>query len=47
MKETADTLNLRTGTVAFHKYKIMEDFGLQNNTDLLRLAIKEHLVSAI
>jgi DNA-binding NarL/FixJ family response regulator len=46
MKETADTLKLTTRTVAFHKYKIMEDFGLHNNLDLLRLAIKEHLVSA-
>ena len=45
MKETADTLKLTTRTVAFHKYKIMEDFGLHNNLDLLRLAIKEHLVS--
>lgn len=46
MKETADTLNLTTRTVAFHKYKIMEDFSLHNNLDLLRLAIKENLVSA-
>ena len=45
MKEAADTLKLTTRTVAFHKYKIMEDFGLQNNLDLLRLAIKEQLVS--
>jgi DNA-binding NarL/FixJ family response regulator len=46
MKEAANTLNLATRTVAFHKYKIMQDFGLQNNLDLLKLAIREHLVSA-
>jgi DNA-binding NarL/FixJ family response regulator len=45
MKETADTLSLTVRTVAFHKYKIMEDFHLHNNLDLLRLAMREHLVS--
>jgi DNA-binding NarL/FixJ family response regulator len=46
MKETADTLKLTARTVAFHKYKIMQDFGLHNNLDLLKLAIREHLVSS-
>jgi DNA-binding NarL/FixJ family response regulator len=44
MKETATTLKLTPRTVAFHKYKIMEDFGLHSNLDLLKLAIREHLV---
>ena len=43
MKETADTLKLTARTVAFHKYRIMQDFGLQNNLDLLKLAIRENL----
>jgi|SRR5580658_1226865 DNA-binding NarL/FixJ family response regulator len=46
MKEAADTLNLTTRTVAFHKYKIMQDFGLHNNVELLKLAMREHLVLA-
>jgi DNA-binding NarL/FixJ family response regulator len=45
MKEVADVLNLTTRTVQFHKYKIMEDFGMHNNSELVRLAIREHLVS--
>jgi DNA-binding NarL/FixJ family response regulator len=44
MKETATTLKLTPRTVAFHKYKIMEDFGLHTNLDLLKLAIREYLV---
>jgi DNA-binding NarL/FixJ family response regulator len=46
MKEAANILNLTTRTVAFHKYRIMKDFGLRTNVDLLKLAIREHLASA-
>src|SRR3974390_1265182 len=42
MKEIAAILNVATRTVAFHKYRIMEEFGLKTNSELLRLAIKEH-----
>jgi len=45
MKETATTLKLTPRTIAFHKYKIIQDFGLHNNLDLLKLAIREHLVT--
>jgi DNA-binding CsgD family transcriptional regulator len=44
MKETASILAVATRTIAFHKYKIMEDLRLKTNADLLRLAIREHLV---
>lgn len=44
MKETADVLNLTTRTVAFHKYRIMEDFGMRSNSELFKLAIRERLV---
>ena len=44
MKEIAATLNLHTGTVAFHKYKIMENLGLKTNAELLLYAIKHHLI---
>jgi len=45
MKEAAAILNVATRTVAFHKYRIMHEFGLENNSDLLRLAIKQRLVN--
>ncbi|HTJ87170.1 MAG TPA: response regulator transcription factor [Terriglobales bacterium] len=45
MKEAANVLNLTTRTVAFHKYRIMEDFGMHSNSELYKLAIRERLVS--
>jgi DNA-binding NarL/FixJ family response regulator len=44
MKEIASILNLKPGTVAFHKYKIMERLGVKTNAELLRYAIKNHLI---
>ena len=45
MKETAHILALQTRTVAFHKYRIMDAFDISNNLDLLKLAIRENLVT--
>jgi DNA-binding NarL/FixJ family response regulator len=45
MKEAAAILNVATRTVAFHKYRIMEDFGLANNSELLRFAMKQRVVN--
>jgi DNA-binding NarL/FixJ family response regulator len=45
MKEVAAILNVATRTVAFHKYRIMEEFGLKTNSDLVKLAIREHIIS--
>ncbi|HEU0369250.1 MAG TPA: response regulator transcription factor, partial [Candidatus Acidoferrum sp.] len=47
MKEVADVLNVTPRTVAFHKYKIMEEFELKTNSDLLRFAMKERLVTRV
>jgi DNA-binding NarL/FixJ family response regulator len=47
MKEAAALLEVATRTVAFHKYRIMEEFGLKNNSELVRFAIKEHVLMAI
>jgi len=44
MREAATILKLTSRTVAFHKYRIMREFGLRSNSDLLKLAIREHLV---
>jgi len=45
MKEVAGVLNLKPGTVAFHKYKMMETLGLKSNAELLQYAIRHHLGS--
>lgn len=45
MKEAAAILNVTTRTVAFHKYRIMQEFGLANNSDLLRFAIKQKVIN--
>jgi DNA-binding NarL/FixJ family response regulator len=44
MKEAAAKLHVATRTVAFHKYRIMEEFKLENNSELLRFAMKQKLV---
>lgn len=44
MKEIAGVLNLKPGTVAFHKYRLMESLGLKTNAELLRYAIKHYMV---
>ena len=44
MKEAADVLNVAPRTVAFHKYRIMEDFGLKTSADLVQFAVKNRIV---
>src|ERR1700752_5336546 len=44
MKEIASILNVKPGTVAFHKYRMMETLGLKSNAELLQYAIRHHLV---
>ena len=46
MKEAANVLHITPRTIAFHKYRIMEEFGLRTNSDLMVFAIREHLISA-
>lgn len=46
MEQIALILNIASRTVAFHKYRIMEEFGIGNNADLIRFALREHLVAA-
>ena len=45
MKEVAYILNIKQGTVAFHKYKIMEMLGVNSNAALIEYAIKKHVVA--
>lgn len=43
MKEVAAILEISAGTVAFHKYKMMEKLGLKSNAELLEYAIKRKM----
>jgi DNA-binding NarL/FixJ family response regulator len=45
MKEAAELLHVTPRTIAFHKYRIMEEFGLKSNSELVRLAIKNRIIS--
>jgi DNA-binding NarL/FixJ family response regulator len=44
MKEAAAILKVTARTVAFHKYRIMREFGVKTNTQLMQFAIKERVV---
>jgi DNA-binding NarL/FixJ family response regulator len=44
MKEVASILNLTPRTVAFHKYRMMEQLKITTNAELIQYAIKHHLV---
>ncbi len=43
MKEVANVLELKPGTVAFHKYRMMETLGVKTNAELLEYAIKRQM----
>jgi DNA-binding NarL/FixJ family response regulator len=45
MKEAAEVLHVTTRTIAFHKYTMMEVFGLKTNSDLFRFTIKEGVIT--
>ena len=44
LRETASALNVTPRTVAFHKYRIMEDFDLRNNSELIVFAMRERII---
>jgi DNA-binding NarL/FixJ family response regulator len=44
MKEAAAILHVTARTVAFHKYRIMREFGVKTNTQLMRFAMKERVI---
>jgi len=45
MKEIGRLLKLSPRTVAFHKYRTMEQLGIKNSAELIQFAIKRGLVS--
>lgn len=46
MKEIGAILNMTTRTVAFHKYRIMEVLGAKSSAELVRYAIRNHIIAA-
>lgn len=44
MKDAAHVLKVTPRTVAFHKYRIMEQLGLKTTADLIRFAFKSGIV---
>ena len=44
MKEVANILDLSPRTIAFHKYRIMEELSLKTNADLFHFAIKHGII---
>jgi DNA-binding NarL/FixJ family response regulator len=46
MKEVGAILNITTRTVAFHKYRMMERLAVRTSADLVRYAIRNHLLAA-
>jgi len=46
MKEIGGMLNMTTRTVAFHKYRIMEALGAKSSAELVRYAVRNHIVAA-
>lgn len=45
MKQVARVLDISPRTVAFHKYRVMEDQHLESNAALIRFAVRENIVS--
>ena len=45
MKEVARTLGITPRTVAYHKYTMMEELGIQSSAELVHYAVKHRLVA--
>jgi DNA-binding CsgD family transcriptional regulator len=46
MKEVAYILNMKMRTVAYHKYRMMEVLGARSNADLVKYAVRNHVIAA-
>jgi DNA-binding NarL/FixJ family response regulator len=44
MKEVGNLLNLTPRTVAFHKYRMMEQLKVKSSAELIQYAVKHHIV---
>jgi DNA-binding NarL/FixJ family response regulator len=46
MKEVSSILQMSSRTVAYHKYRMMEVLGAKSNAELVKYAVRNHLVAA-
>jgi len=46
MKEVGGILQMATRTVAYHKYRIMEVLGARTTAELVKYAVRNHMVAA-
>lgn len=46
MKEVGGVLHMATRTVAYHKYRIMEVLGAKSNAELVKYAVRNHMIAA-
>ena len=46
MKEIGDILHMTTRTVAYHKYRMMEVLGTKSNAELVKYAVRNHVIAA-
>ena len=44
MKEVGNLLNLTARTVAFHKYRIMDQLNVKSTAELIQYAVRHHIV---
>lgn len=44
MKEVAAILNIAPRTVAFHKYRLMDQLHVKTNAELIQYAVRQHIV---
>jgi DNA-binding NarL/FixJ family response regulator len=45
MKQVASVIDVRPGTVAFHKYRMMETLNITTNAELLGYALKHQMIA--
>jgi len=46
MKEVGDILNMTSRTVAYHKYRMMAVLGAKSSAELVKYAVRNHMVAA-
>jgi DNA-binding NarL/FixJ family response regulator len=44
MKQVASVIDVQPGTVAFHKYRLMETLNITTNAELVGYALKHHMI---
>jgi DNA-binding NarL/FixJ family response regulator len=46
MKQVASVIDIKPGTVAFHKYRMMETLNIKTNAELLGYALKHQMIAS-